>query len=129
MIDILIVDDDVHTRAILRIVLTARGYTVTEADNGETGLVMVVTQPVHVVVTDLHMPRMDGVTFAQRLRILPFTHIPHLIIMSASVPAHLIDVGQYATLMKPFDVEALVDIITDLLRQTEDHVGAERWAG
>jgi CheY-like chemotaxis protein len=128
MIDILIVDDDVQTRAILRIVLTGHGYTVAEAENGETALVLVVTQPVRVVVADLHMPRMDGVTFAQRLRVLPFTHIPHLIIMSASVPAHLIDVGQCATLRKPFDVADLVVIITSLLSHASDHE-EERWAG
>ena len=72
---------------------------------------------------------MDGVTFAQRLRVLPFTHIPHLIIMSASVPAHLIDVGQCATLRKPFDADDLVAIITELLRQASDHAAEERWVG
>lgn len=130
MVDILILDDDVHIRRILRIIFTAAGYSVAEADNGESGLAEVLMRPVRVVVADLHMPRMDGIAFARRLRTAPFTQIPHLIFMSASVPHRLIDVGQCATIIKPFDAADLLDIIVKLITAPEaDHGLMERWAG
>jgi len=115
MVDILILEDDGLTRAILRTVLGTVGYTLVEADNGEDGLNMVLAHQPRVVMADLHLPGMDGQTFAQRMRLLPFIAVPHLIFMSASPPAHMTDMGQRAMLTKPFDMEQLVAQIDELV--------------
>jgi CheY-like chemotaxis protein len=115
MVDILILEDDALTRAILRTVLGTVGYTLVETDNGEDALNMVLAHQPRIVMSDLHLPGMDGLTFAQRMRLLPFIVVPHLIFMSASPPAHMIDVGQRAMLTKPFDMELLVAQIDELV--------------
>ena len=115
MVDILIVDDDRLTRAILRRMFTSVGYTVMEADNGLDGLDLLEAESPQEVLLDLHMPRMDGIAFARQLQLLPSIDPPHLIFMSASVPIHPIDVGQRATLSKPFDVEQLLGLVAELV--------------
>jgi two-component system, chemotaxis family, chemotaxis protein CheY len=117
MVDILILEDDRLTRAILRTILSTVGYTLAEANDGEEGLEMVLAHQPRLVMADLHLPGVDGLTFAQRMRELPFIAVPHLIFMSASLPPHLIDVGQRATLSKPFDMELLLAQIAELIPQ------------
>ncbi|HYF62605.1 MAG TPA: response regulator [Herpetosiphonaceae bacterium] len=117
MVDILILEDDRLTRAILRTILRTVGYTLAEASDGQEGLEVVQAHQPRLVMADLHMPGVDGLTFAQRLRELPFIAVPHLIFMSASIPPHLADVGQRATLSKPFDMELLLAQIAELIPQ------------
>lgn len=117
MVDILILEDDGLTRAILRTILRTVGYTLAEANDGQEGLAQVQAHQPRLVMADLHLPGVDGLTFARRLRDLPFITMPHLIFMSASVPPHLADVGQRATLSKPFDMEQLLDQIAELIPQ------------
>ena len=106
MVDILILEDDGLTRAILRTILHTVGYTLAEANDGKQGLEMVQSHQPRLVMADLHMPGVDGLAFAQQMRELPFIAVPHLIFMSASIPPHMADVGQRATLSKAFSPDA-----------------------
>lgn len=65
---VLIVEDDAATRATLRRSLEKEGWTVTEADNGRTGLERLATALPALVLLDLIMPEMDGFEFLDELR-------------------------------------------------------------
>jgi len=65
---ILVVDDDVMIRAQLCALLHASGYEVETAASGDAALTLLRTSPCDIVVTDWHMPRMDGVTLCRQLR-------------------------------------------------------------
>ena len=68
---VLIVDDDADTRERLRTLLERDGWSVTEAENGQDGLLRLDEARPGVVLLDLTMPVMDGFTFLERMRARP----------------------------------------------------------
>ena len=74
---ILIVDDDERMRGNLKIHLESRGYSISEASNGEEGLKLARELRPDLILLDVIMPQMDGWTMIKRLRVLPqFTLLP-----------------------------------------------------
>ena len=69
--DILVVDDERDNRHLLRTILEADGWIVSEAENGREALDIVLHAPPKVVLLDLTMPVMDGFTFMDQLRSRP----------------------------------------------------------
>ena len=130
MLDILIVDPDESIRTMLCIMFTAVDYTVAEAEAAEVGLAMALTHTPRVVVSELYLPGMDGLTFARLMRQLPFLPTPELFLMSTHVPMHLSDVGQRATFAKPLDLEELLAQVAVVAPPSGKSPGVrERWAG
>jgi two-component system KDP operon response regulator KdpE len=64
----LIIDDEVQIRRLLRLTLEAHGYRVFEAENGQAGLLEAAARRPEVVLLDLGLPDLDGVTVLKRLR-------------------------------------------------------------
>ncbi|MBH0180875.1 MAG: response regulator [Nitrospira sp.] len=60
MASILIIDDQVSIRTLLRIVLQGAGHTVREATNGREGVALYRQQQADLVITDIHMPELNG---------------------------------------------------------------------
>ena len=78
---VLIVEDDADTRDRLRTLLERDGWTVTEAENGQDGLLRLDEARPGVVLLDLTMPVMDGFTFLERMRARPdCTDIPVIVL-------------------------------------------------
>src|SRR5438105_931328 len=71
MATILVADDDVVGRELLRTQLQLGGHRMLEAADGAQALAIVRAQPPDLVITDVLMPRMDGYEFVQKLRDLP----------------------------------------------------------
>ena len=67
-VKVLIVDDDAHIRELIAIFLSAEGYTVIEAENGEEALILLETNNVQIVVVDVMMPGIDGYEFTRELK-------------------------------------------------------------
>jgi two-component system chemotaxis response regulator CheY len=65
---VLVIDDAALVRTYYRAALEARGFVVEEALNGLEGLEKVLLQPFDLVVVDINMPQMDGITFVRTLR-------------------------------------------------------------
>jgi len=65
---VLIIDDEVQMRRLLRVTLEGNGYRVFEAASGQEGLVQAAQRRPDLVVLDLGLPDMDGQTVLQRLR-------------------------------------------------------------
>jgi two-component system KDP operon response regulator KdpE len=64
----LIIDDEVQIRRLLRLTLEAHGYRVFEADDGQTGLLEAGQRRPEIILLDLGLPDLDGVTVLKRLR-------------------------------------------------------------
>jgi two-component system KDP operon response regulator KdpE len=64
----LIIDDEVQIRRLLRLTLEAHGYRVFEADTGQSGLLEAAQRRPEIVLLDLGLPDLDGVTVLKRLR-------------------------------------------------------------
>jgi two-component system, chemotaxis family, chemotaxis protein CheY len=116
---ILIVDDEPTFRTIVSEILGACGYTVSQASNVELALQMLAQRPIDLVLTDVMMPGIDGLTFVRRLRAEPATcTIPTVVVSALSMPEHIAETfiaGADACLVKPFSAQELRDTIKDLI--------------
>lgn len=57
---VLVIDDEVHIRRVIEIILKKRGYEVITAKNGEEGLEAIKSQKPDAVISDIRMPKLDG---------------------------------------------------------------------
>ena len=68
MAKVLVIDDQPNVRALLDILLRSKGYDVMLADNGWTGLQLYRLERPDVILLDLQMPKLDGVTVLKKIR-------------------------------------------------------------
>ena len=117
--NILTVDDSASIRLTTKVTLTNAGYTITEAVNGAEGLATAQTAQFDLIVTDLNMPVMDGLTMIEELRKLPeHTGVPIIFLTTesdADLKARAKAAGATGWLTKPFDPENLVKIARKVL--------------
>ena len=116
---ILTVDDSASIRLTTRVTLSNAGYAVTEAVDGLDGLNKLKGGEYDLVVTDLNMPNMDGLTMIRELRKLPaHTGVPVIFLTTESdgeIKAQAKAAGATGWLTKPFDPESLVKIAKKVL--------------
>lgn len=115
---VLIVDDNADMRAYLRTLLLDRYYVI-EAADGQSGLKLAVESVPDIVVSDVMMPVMDGLTFCTRLKQHEATsHIPVLLLTARSSEQQHIEglqTGADMYMTKPFSVDLLLANIASLL--------------
>ncbi len=121
MFNILVVEDDKHTRKLLTTILTNGGYNAISAENGEQALEMLEHNHVDLMIIDVMMPVMDGYTLTQTLREAE-SQLPMLMLSAkGSVDdkkrGFLVGIDDYMT--KPFDFEELLLRIKALLRRSK----------
>lgn len=106
---VLVVDDEPLLVKSLRRVLVREGHEVFTAGDGEQALELLRTVQVDVVLSDVRMPVMDGVTLVRRLRSCPL-RLPVILLTgyADSSDAELMHAGAAAVLGKPVEVEALL---------------------
>ncbi|KEQ02429.1 MULTISPECIES: response regulator [Pseudorhizobium] len=116
---ILTVDDSASIRLTTRVALSNAGYTVTEAVDGKDGLAKLDAGQFDIIVTDLNMPNMDGLTMIRELRKLPaHTGVPVIFLTTesdAEIKQQAKAAGATGWLTKPFDPESLVKIVRKVL--------------
>src|SRR5688572_9019415 len=108
---ILVVDDDPYLLQILVTVLTDAGYDVHQAQDGLMALEAIGDAPPDLVLSDVRMPRLDGLALAETLAARAVT-IP-VILMSSAHNAP--DGHRTPFLAKPFDLDHLLLVITQTL--------------
>jgi DNA-binding NtrC family response regulator len=121
MANILIVDDEKNLRRSLSIGLEEMGYKTFEAANGEIALSLIEKEVFDVVLTDLIMENMDGISLLRRIReISPSSEV---LLMSAhgtiSKAVEAIHEGAYDFIVKPFSMNHLEMVLKKLLSQVE----------
>jgi len=100
---VLVVDDEVQIRRLLKIVLEGNGYRVLEAATGQEGLTAVAMQRPDVVLLDLGLPDLDGVAVLKRLR--EWSRVPVLVLSVREREADKVaalDAGADDYVTKPF---------------------------
>ncbi|WP_337270276.1 response regulator [Oryzifoliimicrobium ureilyticus] len=116
---ILTVDDSASIRMTTKIALSGAGYTITEAVDGADGLAKVRSGTFDLIVTDLNMPNMDGLTMIENIRKLPNqAGVPIIFLTTESdgdIKARAKAAGATGWLTKPFDPEMLVKIVKKVL--------------
>jgi two-component system chemotaxis response regulator CheY len=100
----LIVDDNVDNREVFRIILQAYGYTTVEAEDGQYALDILETRCFDLVLLDLQMPRVNGVTVLQHIRNEPrLAEMEVMIVTANSQIAAIAEALANYVLYKPVD--------------------------
>lgn len=121
MFHILVVDDNKHTRMLLKAILQGENYTVTTANNGEEALDVLDREHIDLVVLDVMMPKLDGYKFTETVRATD-NSLPILMVTAKTLPADekkgfLVGTDDYIT--KPIDKDKLLLRIKALLRRAQ----------
>jgi two-component system, NtrC family, sensor kinase len=123
---VLIVDDDDDIREILRRLLNREPYTLIEAENGIAALAACQRSPVDLILLDIMMPLMDGLTTCAKIRELPgYEHIPILMltVLKDTVAINrAFEAGATDYLTKPIDPTILRPRVKHLLRVTQAEI-------
>lgn len=119
MTAILTVDDSPSIRQTIKIALTSAGYEVMGAADGVDGLQRATNARYDLVITDLNMPNMDGLTMIRELRKKPaYAGVPILFLTtesSDSAKQQAKAAGATGWLTKPFDAGSLVRVVQKVL--------------
>ena len=132
MAKIMIVDDEEHVRAALKQVLERAGYEVVVAATGNEGLELMKHEGADLVITDVIMPGIDGITTARKIRekyrdtrivvisgggkTAPEPYEPDAI-STRSYLASASNAGADRALTKPFDRDEILRVVRDLLAE------------
>lgn len=115
---ILVVERDPHVQRLERFFLEQAGFTVVFAVDGVEALALAAAQPPDIVITEVLVPGLDGLTLCRRLRVEPATAGTLLVVLSIlQVEARAREAGADAVLLKPLDDEALVGTVKALLER------------
>jgi two-component system, chemotaxis family, chemotaxis protein CheY len=116
---ILVVDDAASIRQVVGITLRAAGYDIIEAADGLDALGKLNGQKLHLIITDVNMPNMDGISFIKEVKQLPrykFTPIMVLTTVSQDEKKRAgQEAGAKAWVVKPFQPPQLLSAVTKLV--------------
>jgi two-component system cell cycle response regulator DivK len=123
---ILYIEDNADNRMLVRRILMAsdHGFTVDEAANAAQGIELAKAQPPDLILMDVSMPDLDGLTATQILRDIPALHNTAIVALTANVmdgdKERSIDAGCDGYIGKPIDVDKLPDDILFYLRRRNE---------
>lgn len=123
---ILYIEDNADNRMLVRRILMAsdHGFTVDEAANAAEGIEQAKAQPPDLILMDVSMPDMDGLTATQILRAVPALQNTAIVAMTANVmegdKERSLNAGCDGYIGKPIDVDKLPDDILFYLRRRNE---------
>ena len=112
---VMTVDDSATVRQVLQMTLEGAGYDVVEAVDGEDALDKLSGQTVDMLVTDLNMPRLDGINLIQQVRLKPGNRFMPIIMLTTESQPEKKSAGKAAGasgwITKPFKPEQLLAVV------------------
>ena len=116
---ILIVDDSASVRQVVGIALKSAGYEVLEGFDGKHALSKLTGQKVHLIISDVNMPQMDGITFLKNVKAMPaYKFTPVIMLTTENQEARKREgqsAGAKAWVVKPFQPAALLSAVEKLV--------------
>ena len=116
---ILVVDDSPSMRQVVGMALKGGGYEVIEACDGKDALAKLVGRKIHLVISDVNMPNMDGITFVQELKKIAAYKFMPVIMLTTEGSDEKKKAGQAAGakawVVKPFQPQQLLAVVSKLL--------------
>ncbi|HBB78669.1 two-component system response regulator [Stutzerimonas xanthomarina] len=116
---VLIVDDSASIRQVVGIALKGAGYDVIEATDGQNALGKLTGQRVHLIISDVNMPVMDGITFLKQVKARPeYKFTPVIMLTTESAEAKKAQgqaAGAKAWVVKPFQPQQMLAAVAKLI--------------
>lgn len=118
---ILLVEDDEYTASAISNALTTQHYLVNTTDNGQTGLELVKVYDYDLILLDLIVPKLDGISFCRELRSQGYQMPILMLTAKDNVSDRIVglEAGADDYVIKPFDISELVARIRVLLRRRQ----------
>lgn len=117
--NILVVDDSSSVRQVVGIALKSAGYDVIEACDGKDALGKLTGQKVHLIISDVNMPNMDGITFVKEVKKLPsYKFTPIIMLTTESQESKKMEgqaAGAKAWVVKPFQPAQMLAAVSKLI--------------
>ena len=116
---ILVVDDSASLRQVVGIALKGAGYDVIEACDGKDALTKLNGQKIHLIISDVNMPNMDGITFVTEAKKLPAYKFTPIIMLTTESGESKKSAGQAAGakawVVKPFQPPQMLAAVAKLI--------------
>lgn len=116
---ILIVDDSASVRQVVSIALKGAGYDVIEGCDGKDALTKLNGQKIHLIISDVNMPNMDGITFVKEVKKLPSYKFTPIIMLTTESQEGKKQEGQAAGakawVVKPFQPAQMLAAVAKLI--------------
>jgi two-component system chemotaxis response regulator CheY len=115
---ILVVDDSVSIRQVVSIALRGAGYDVVEACDGKDALSKMTGNKLNLIISDVNMPNMDGITFVKEVKKLPRYKFTPVIMLTTEAGQDKMNEGRAAGakawIVKPFQPPQMLDAVAKL---------------
>jgi two-component system chemotaxis response regulator CheY len=116
---ILVVDDSASLRQVVAIALKGAGYDVIEACDGKDALAKLTGQKVHLIISDVNMPNMDGITMVKEIKqMAAYKFTPIIMLTTESQESKKAEgqaAGAKAWMVKPFKPEQMLQAVSKLI--------------
>ncbi|HEX8611793.1 MAG TPA: response regulator [Telluria sp.] len=116
---IMIVDDSSSVRQVIGITLRGAGYEVIEGCDGKDALTRLDGRKVHLIISDVNMPNMDGISFVKQVKLLPnYRFTPVIMLTTESAEEKKREgqaAGAKAWVVKPFKPDVLLNAVQKLI--------------
>ena len=116
---ILVVDDSASVRQVVSIALKGAGYDVIQGSDGKDALKQLDGRRVHLIISDVNMPNMDGITLVKEVKKLPNYKFTPIIMLTTESQEGKKQEGQAAGakawVVKPFKPEQMLSAVSKLI--------------
>lgn len=116
---VMIVDDSSSIRQVVGIALKGAGYDVLEACDGKDALAKLNGDKIHLIISDVNMPNMDGISFVKALKQLPrYKFTPVIMLTTEAGQGKMAEgkaAGAKAWVVKPFKPPQMIDAVSKLV--------------
>ena len=116
---IMTVDDSASVRLMVNFTLRELGYEILEAENGKEALKKLEKKKIHMMITDINMPEMDGISLVKKMRANPdYKFIPIIMLTTESQIEKKNEgkkAGATGWIVKPFKPDQLVAVVKRVL--------------
>lgn len=117
---ILYIEDDANNRLLVRRILLAYKFEVQEAENAHDGIALAAADPPDLILMDISMPDMDGLTATNKIRGMPaIAHLPIVALTANAMTGDremILKAGCDGYISKPINIDTFVDDIMQFLK-------------
>ncbi|EGQ9933788.1 response regulator [Vibrio vulnificus] len=117
--NILIVDDSESLRQVVSIALTGAGFNVIEAKDGVQGVERLNGEKIHLIISDVNMPNMNGIDFIKQVKQHSKYRFTPIVMLTTETQQYLMEeckkAGARAWLVKPFRPEQMISVVSRFL--------------
>ena len=116
---IMIVDDSASIRQVVGLTLKGAGYDIVDAVDGKDALTKLDGRKINLVISDVNMPNMDGISFVKAMKVMPaYKFTPVIMLTTEGSEAMKRDgqaAGAKAWVVKPFQPAQMLDAVSKLI--------------